>query len=77
VWTAVVDNRNETLYVAASGAQYLLGAEVDGNSYDGLGAIPAWLTTTAPPPPAPPEPVEGDGSGSGSTQPSGSTGSSS
>lgn len=51
-WSTVEDNRSATLYVASSGEQYTLGESIEVDSasvsYNGLGAIPNWLTTTAP-----------------------------
>ncbi|CAG4905986.1 phage tail protein [Paraburkholderia saeva] len=52
VWAIVADNRGAALYRADSGEQYVIDSVVEVNgsetSYNGLGAIPAWLTETAP-----------------------------
>ncbi|CAN0622121.1 conserved protein of unknown function [Burkholderia multivorans] len=51
-WQLVADNRGGPLYVVASGAQYEIGRTVEVNnasvSYNGLGAVPGWLTATEP-----------------------------
>ncbi|KDB09779.1 hypothetical protein LIG30_1263 [Burkholderia sp. lig30] len=55
-WATVLDNRSTALYVASTGAQYPIGGSVEVGgasvSYNGLGPIPSWLTTTAPAAPA-------------------------
>ena len=54
-WTLVSDNRSSTLYRTDTADQYALGSAVMINSapevYNGLGAIPGWLTTEVPPAP--------------------------
>ncbi|MDR2188761.1 MAG: hypothetical protein LBE62_12065 [Azonexus sp.] len=52
-WEIVADHRRDTLYRIASGQTYSIGADAEGQSYNGLGPIPEWLSET-PPPPAPP-----------------------
>ena len=53
-WEVKEDHRKDVLYVVSSGEQYSLGDSVDidgvASSYSGLGAIPSWLTITAPEP---------------------------
>jgi len=55
-WQIVEDHRRATLYLP-DGQTYPIGSDADGQTYDGLGAIPAWLAD-APPPPAPPTPEQ-------------------
>jgi hypothetical protein len=55
-WQIVEDHRRDTLYRAADVQPYRLGDDVGGDSYNGLGPIPAWLSQTPPVLP-PPEPV--------------------
>lgn len=51
-WTIVEDSRNLTFFVVATGDTYTLGSQIEVDSasvsFNGLGAVPAWLTTTAP-----------------------------
>lgn len=51
-WQEVQDNRSATLYVASTSCEYPIGSSVEVDSasvsYNGLGPVPAWLTTTAP-----------------------------
>lgn len=49
-WGVVEDHRADTLYVVATGAKYTLGTAVDGQSYDGGGPVPEWLTDVEPAP---------------------------
>lgn len=46
-WVQVEDNRKTPLW-SAWDAPYTVGAEVNGQTYDGLGPVPAWLYTTEP-----------------------------
>lgn len=50
-WEVVADNRKTTMYLTTDGSTYTIGSEASGQSYDGLGPVPAWLTTTARPSP--------------------------
>lgn len=53
-WVVIEDHRSGELYTT-DGARYEMGSDVDGQTYDGLGPVPNWLTDTAPEPePAPP-----------------------
>ena len=53
-WQVLEDHRKETLYTVA-GERYEVGSEHEGQTYDGLGPIPSWLSTEAPEPePIPP-----------------------
>ncbi|PJM72119.1 phage tail protein [Achromobacter ruhlandii] len=56
-WGLVEDYRQAALYVAETGAPYILGGrlEIAGEpvSYSGWGPLPAWLTTVAPSLPTP------------------------
>ncbi|KVX06247.1 hypothetical protein ACVTTK_07755 [Alcaligenes nematophilus] len=54
-WELVDDNRQVTLYTADG--EYSLGTVHNGQEYDGLGPLPAWLSTVAP---AAPEPTLSD-----------------
>lgn len=49
-WAAVEDHRDDTLYVVGTNAKYTLGSVVDGQSYDGGGPLPEWLTDVEPAP---------------------------
>ncbi|VVE72988.1 hypothetical protein PPN31119_04467 [Pandoraea pnomenusa] len=53
-WAVVEDRRGQVFYLVSSGDEYRFGevVEVDGESvtYDGGGAVPAWLTLEAPAP---------------------------
>ncbi|MFC3340668.1 hypothetical protein ACFOEY_20115 [Paracandidimonas soli] len=51
-WEIVEDHRKDTFYTS-DGSAYEMGSDHNGQSYDGLGPIPAWLTDTAPPAPEP------------------------
>lgn len=48
-WTATPDFRKTPLYLTADGTPYTVGSTVNSQTYDGLGALPAWLTDTARP----------------------------
>lgn len=53
-WEVIEDHRHEALWLT-SGEPYTLGAEHEGEAYDGLGSVPVWLTDIAPEPvPLPP-----------------------
>lgn len=54
-WEIVEDHRKATLYTADG--EYKIGDEYEGQTYDGLGEIPAWLSTEAPEQPVEPDPV--------------------
>lgn len=51
-WEVVEDHRKDTLWLER-GKSYPLGADHQGQSYDGLGPVPAWLLADEPPAPAP------------------------
>lgn len=59
-WTVVEDHRSDMLYVIATGASYQVGTNVHGQSYDGGGPIPVWLTDVQPAPADSVEDIEGD-----------------
>lgn len=48
-WAEAVDMRAVPLYLTASGAEYVVGTQIDGTAYLGIGALPAWLTDVARP----------------------------
>lgn len=48
-WTSVEDLRQRTLYSVNDGQPYHLGAEINGQRYDGIGPFPEWLTLEARP----------------------------
>src|SRR5690606_8687705 len=48
-------HRKDKLYTADG--EYKLGDDYEGQTYDGLGPIPAWLSTDAPEQPEQPDPV--------------------
>ncbi len=50
-WSIVKDYRNTPLYLTADGIAYTLGQDVDGQAFDGVGDLPAWLTRAARPTP--------------------------
>lgn len=43
-WIEEEDHRFEALYRISDGAVYQFGAQQDGETYNGVGPIPAWLT---------------------------------
>ena len=43
-WSALADHRRDSLYQTDTGAGYTIGETVAGQSYDGLGNLPGWLT---------------------------------
>lgn len=47
-WETPEDHRKDTLWTAYQ-AQYTIGSEVGGQTYDGLGPVPAWLHADEPP----------------------------
>ncbi|WP_373369633.1 DUF4376 domain-containing protein [Laribacter hongkongensis] len=47
-WIVKRDWRDVQLYLC-TGEAYVLGAEVDGMSFAGIGELPAWLTASTPP----------------------------
>jgi len=48
-WSLVASWFATPLYLTSSGEPYVLGSTVDGNVFNGLGALPAWLTDVARP----------------------------
>lgn len=50
-WEIIEDHRKDTLYTADG--EYKLGDDYEGQTYDGLGPIPAWLSVDEPPKPEP------------------------
>jgi hypothetical protein len=48
-WTSVEDLRQRTLYSVTDGQPYHLGAEINGQRYEGIGPFPEWLTLQARP----------------------------
>lgn len=48
-WVIEADNRNLNFYNTSDGSPYTLGTTVNSQSYNGLGAIPSWLTTAPMP----------------------------
>lgn len=50
-WQAIADYRKTPLYLTADGTAYTLDSTVAGQSFDGLGVLPMWLTSTAMPGP--------------------------
>lgn len=54
-WEVVEDHRKDKLYT--EDGEYKIGDDYEGQSYDGLGPIPAWLSTEAPEQPVEPDPV--------------------
>src|SRR5690606_12787455 len=51
-WEVIEDHRKDELWID-HGKPYTLGEDADGQSYDGLGPLPAWLHTEEPPEPEP------------------------
>lgn len=51
-WEVIEDHRKDKLWLA-HGKPYTLGADHEGQSYDGLGPVPAWLHVDEPPAPEP------------------------
>lgn len=51
-WEVIEDHRKDSLWLS-HGELYTLNADADGQTYDGLGAIPAWLHADEPPAPEP------------------------
>src|SRR5690606_8406015 len=51
-WEVIEDHRKDKLWIA-HGKLYTLGSDADGQSYDGLGPVPAWLYAEEPPAPEP------------------------
>lgn len=51
-WEVIEDNRKVDLYIE-HGQKYEIGSDHDGQSYDGLGPVPDWLSKTEPPAPEP------------------------
>ncbi len=43
-WVIKDDHRKADLYQTADGSKYELEQEVEGQAYDGIGPVPAWLT---------------------------------
>lgn len=43
-WSVAGDYRKSDLYRTADGKKYALGSDADGQSYDGIGPLPDWLT---------------------------------
>lgn len=50
-WEAIPDYRKTQLYLTTDGSPYTVGSTVNAQTYDGLGALPAWLTNRAKPGP--------------------------
>lgn len=48
-WAVLADNRTTPLYLTADGSRYTIDQEVSGESFNGVGPVPVWLTTTAKP----------------------------
>lgn len=51
-WEVIEDHRKDELWID-HGKPYTLGADADGQTYDGLGPVPAWLYDAEPPAPEP------------------------
>src|SRR5690606_5061979 len=51
-WEVIEDHQKDKLWIAR-GEPYTLDSDVDGQSYDGLGPLPAWLYAEEPPAPEP------------------------
>ncbi|WP_368655379.1 hypothetical protein ABRY94_11655 [Castellaniella ginsengisoli] len=51
-WEVIEDHRKDSLWLG-HGKPYTLGADADGQTYDGLGPVPAWLYDAEPPAPEP------------------------
>ena len=51
-WEVIEDHRKDKLWLA-HGRPYVLDIDTDGQTYDGLGPLPAWLYTEEPPAPEP------------------------
>lgn len=51
-WVAVEDRRSASLYVLPDGDEYRLGDAYLGQTFNGLGALPDWLTDVVRPSPA-------------------------
>lgn len=51
-WAIIEDHRKDNLWIA-HGQKYTLGAEEAGETYDGLGPLPAWLYAEEPAAPEP------------------------
>lgn len=51
-WEVIEDHRKDSLWLG-HGKPYTLGEDVDGQTYDGLGPVPAWLHADEPPAPEP------------------------
>jgi len=51
-WEVIEDHRKGNLWLA-HGKPYTLGADANGQTYDGLGPVPAWLHDEEPPAPEP------------------------
>lgn len=50
-WEVTQDYQKIPLYLTADGSAYTRGQDRDGASFDGIGALPAWLTATERPGP--------------------------
>lgn len=48
-WTVETAWFSTPLYLTSTGDGYVLGSTVDGATFNGLGALPAWLTSAAKP----------------------------
>lgn len=48
-WEAIADYRETPLYLTTDGSSYTLDSTVAGQSFNGLGTLPTWLTSTAMP----------------------------
>lgn len=51
-WEVIEGHRKDPLWIA-HGKPYALGEDADGQTYDGLGPVPAWLYADEPPAPEP------------------------
>lgn len=51
-WEVIEDHRKDSLWLG-HGKPYVLGEDADGQTYDGLGPVPAWLHADEPPAPEP------------------------
>lgn len=50
-WALLDDLRKDQFYIADSGEEYTIGSDFEGDSYNGIGEIPTWLTVVKPPEP--------------------------
>lgn len=50
-WQVIGDHRKAGLYLTSDGSKYEIDQEIDGQTYDGIGPLPSWLTLAERPSP--------------------------